>query len=435
MSKFERNMIKVEVAQEIISSHVKTLGAETVDILSALGRVVARSIFSNCDIPAFNNSAMDGYAVKAKDIQGATHSKPRLLKVIEDLPAGYVASKRIKRLEAIRIMTGAPMPQGADSVVMVENTEKIKNQKSKIKITNQKLKIANQTTKKFIEVYKQVIIGENIRKAGEDVKRGELVIKRGSLIRPQEIGMLAALGIRKVSVMRKPKVGIISTGDELVDLGSSLKPGKIRDSNRYSLLAQVSKCGAIGMNFGISKDARGEIKNKLKSALKANPDMLLVSGGISVGDYDFVKDALLELGMKALFWKVAMRPGKPIAFGTIKDTVIFGLPGNTVSSMIAFEEFVRPAILKMSGRNKLFLPEVTAVMEESFKKKKGLRYFVRVKIENKNLQLFVRLTGPQGSGILKSMVLADGIMVLPEEVEVVKPLDRVRVQLLSAQEV
>ncbi len=394
----------------------KPLPGEKVDLLDGPDRVLACDIRAKCTLPPFDNSAMDGYALRSHDTQGASKDKPRVLKVIEDLRAGYIAKKIIKDNQAIRIMTGASIPRGADSVVMVEFTKKVPG--------------AKEAGEELIEVFKEVKMGENVRKAGEDVKKGEKVLKKGTILRPEDLGLLAALGVSKIKVARRPRVGILATGDELIDVKERLSRGKIRNSNSYILSGQIIKSGGIPVDLGIAKDDRRKVRRDIEKGLKEDLDILVVIGGISVGDYDLVKDVLLELGMDMRFWRVAMRPGKPLAFGTIDSIPVFGLPGNPVSSAITFEEFVRPSILKMQGVKNLFRPVVTAILMEGFRKKKGLRYFIRVKLKNKAGKFYAVLTGPQGSGIINSLVLADGILIAPEEVEELKKGAMVSVRLL-----
>jgi len=409
-------MIKFEEALRIILDSIKPLRSERVGLLDSLDRIIACDIKAKCDIPPFDNSAMDGYAVKAKDTRGASTVRPKIFKVIEDVPAGYVAKRKIRNNEAIRIMTGAPLPDGADSVVMVEFTKRVHKNKKK--------------TQELVEVFKEVKKCENVRKAGEDVKNKQKVLSKGCVLRPQELGMLASLGIDEVKVAKRPRVGILATGDELVGVKEKLTEGKIRNSNSFMINGQITKCGAIPIDLGIARDTREKIKSKIKTALKKNLDMLLVMGGISVGDYDLVKDVLLKLGMKMKFWKVAIRPGKPLAFGKIKGIPVFGLPGNPVSSSITFEEYVRPSILKMQGAKNLFRPVVRAVLTENFRKKRELRYFIRARLKNTDGKFYANITGPQGSGIINSLVLADGIIVAAEGVEVLKKGQAVYVQLL-----
>lgn len=403
-------MISVKDALNIILSSIKPQARQVVGLLDSLDRVLACNIRAKQDLPSFDNSAMDGYAVRAKDTIGAGR-QPKILKVIEDVPAGYVARRKVGDGQAIRIMTGAALPGAADSVVMVEFTEKVSRQ--------------------YVRVFKEAKPGENVRKAGEDVRKGQSVLAKGILIRPQELGMFAALGISKVMVAKRPRVGILATGDELVDITEKMPAkGKIRSTNSFILYGQIAKCGGIPVDLGIAKDTKGIVKAKIMQGLRKDLDMLLVVGGISVGDYDLVKDVLAELGMKMKFWKVAMRPGKPLAFGLINGIPVFGLPGNPVSSSIVFEEFVRPSILKMQAARHLFRPMAEAVLEEDIYKKKGFMYFIRARLKTKDGKFFVRPTGPQGSGIISSLVLADAVIVAPERAEVIKEGQTVDVQLL-----
>lgn len=401
--------MKVEDALKRILKDIRTLGLETVGLKDSLGRVLAEDIHSHNDIPGFDNSAMDGYAVRSQDTKGASKLNPRVLEVIADIKAGDTPTKSLKKNQAIRIMTGAMIPSGADSVVMVEDTEKISEGK--------------------VKIFKETKPLQNIRKAGEDIKKGERVLKGGMLLTPSHTGILASLGKSKVKVFRRPKVAILATGDELVDVDKKLPPGKIHSSNTYTLYSQALSCGAIPKNLGIAKDRPQELMRKIKQGLDC--DMLLTSGGVSVGDYDFVKGVLAELGTEMKFWRVAMRPGKPLAFGMIKHKPVFGLPGNPVSSMVSFEIFVRPAILKMSGRINDDRKEVEAKIEEDIEKKRGLKYFLRANTYWANGIYLTRTTGPQGSGILKSMALANSLIILEEGIESVKKGTKVRVRFLS----
>jgi molybdopterin molybdotransferase len=401
-------MISVEDALRLILDTAPLLGLEKVDILTALGRVIGENIYSPSDIPPFDNSAMDGYAVKSEDTKGASIDHPAVLMVIEDLPAGYVAKGKIKKGEAIRIMTGAPLPQGVDSVVMVEDTE----------ASGDKVKIFNEAE-----------INQHIRKAGEDVKKGELVIPQGTVLRPAAIGMLASLKRSFVSVYQRPLVSILCTGDELVDVDGELKAGQIVSSNSYTLASQVNECGGIPLLLGIARDRKDELEQKFREGLRA--DVIISSAGVSVGDYDLVKGVLKDLGMEMKFWKVAMRPGQPLAFGTIGGKPTFGLPGNPVSSMVSFEQFVRPYLLKMQGHKKIFRPVIEAIWQEEFTKKTERKYLVRCIVSKKEGTYIASSTGEQGSGILKSMVLANGLAIFPEEKEVIKAGEKVKVQLLD----
>ena len=403
------NLIKVDEALDAILKIIPTLTVEEIKLTETLNRVLAEDICSDVDIPLTDNSAMDGYAVRASDIQGASCENPKTLEVIDDVRAGFLSSKKLGKNQAIRIMTGATVPSGADSVVMVEYTEKEGKDKVKISI--------------------EVNPGVNIRRVGEDIKNGELVLSKGILLNSAHIGILASLGKAKIKVRRRPKIAVLATGDEVIDIEEKLEPGKLRSSNTYTLYSQILKLGGIPKNLGIAKDKPEELEEKLKEGLDC--DMILTSGGVSVGDYDFVKFILAKMGTDIKFWKVAMKPGKPLVFGMIQGKPIFGLPGNPVSSMISFEVFVRPTILKMSDQNIDNRKEVDAVLEEDVKKKKGIRYFVRAQTRWEDGVYFTRTTGPQGSGILKSMARANSLIILPEEEEGIEKGIRVTVRFLD----
>ena len=401
-------MVTVDEALNKILSTVYPLGSEKVSILDTLGRVISEDIQANRNIPPLDNSAMDGYALKYEDVQKASSNDPVRLEVIEDLPAGFISKKKLERGKAIRIMTGAPIPKGADTVIPVEETKKEDGS---------------------VLIFKAVGLGENIRKSGEDVKKGDRVISQGDPIRPAEVGMLASVGRSFVSVYQRPLVAILCTGDELVDVDGELDEVKIISSNSYTLSAQVKDCGAIPLQLGIAKDRKEEIEEKLLQGTRA--DVLISSAGVSVGDYDFVKDVMKNLGMEMVFWKVAIRPGQPLAFGTIAGKPVFGLPGNPVSSMISFEQFVRPSLLKMMGCRQLFRPVIEAILREEIKKIVGRRYFIRGSVSSEKGEYFVTTTGEQGSGILRSMVKANGLIVISEEQERVRAGEKVKVQMLD----
>ncbi len=401
-------MVTVEEALEQILSRIEPLGFEKISILEALGRVCAEIVLANRDIPAFDNSGMDGYAVRSEDVREASSSHPVQLEVVGDLPAGFRWEKKLEKGKVIRIMTGAPIPEGADTVVPLEDAKEKDGS---------------------VSIFEAVTPGHYIRKAGEDVKRGDPVISAGELIRPAEVGMLASVGRSFVSVYQRPLVAILCTGEELVDVDEDLEGVKIVSSNSYTLAAQVMDCGGIPIQLGIAKDRKEEIKQKLLQGLRA--DMLISSAGVSVGDYDFVKDALIDLGMGMVFWKVAIKPGKPVVFGTIQGKPVFGLPGNPVSSMVSFEQFVRPAILKMMGHRQVFRPVIEAILKEDVRKKPGRRHFIRAFVSFENNNYYASVTGPQGSAILKSMVKANGLVIIPENQETVRAGEKVKVQLLD----
>jgi len=401
-------MISVEEALDKVLSHIQPLGTEKVSLMDALGRVLAEDIHAPRDIPPLDNSGMDGYAVRWEDIVDASQDRSTRLEVIEDLPAGFIAKKEVRKGQAIRIMTGAPIPEGADTVVPVEETKKDGN---------------------FVLISKEIVLGDSIRHAGEDVKKGDRVISKGDLIRPAEIGMLASVSRSSIHVYQRPLVAILCTGEELVDVDESLNDAKIVSSNSYTLAAQVRDCGAIPMQLGIAKDRKEAIEQKLSQGLRA--DVLVSSAGVSVGDYDYVRDVLSDLGMEMIFWKVAMRPGKPLAFGTIRGKPVFGLPGNPVSSMVSFEQFVRPSLLKMMGHRNLFRPVIEAILKEEIHKEPGRRHFIRAFVSFEQDHYYVTTTGDQGSAILRSMIKANGLVMIPENERYVRAGEKVKVQLLD----
>jgi molybdopterin molybdotransferase len=401
-------MILVEDALDIILKDTFPLGMEKVDILDTLGRVLGEAVVSGRIIPPRDNSSMDGYAVYAADTQGATPSNPVTLDVIEDIPAGSIPRRVVGSGQAARIMTGAPIPKGADAVIRLEDTRQIGTQ---------------------VELTAAVKKGGFIRFAGEDVREGEEVIPAGTVVRPAEVGMMAALGKSFVSVYQRPVVAVIATGDELADIDDPVSSWKIVNSNAYSLTAQILDCGAIPLLMGIARDNREDLLAKFRPALRA--DVILSSGGVSVGDYDLVKDIMTEVGTSIEFWRVAMKPGKPLVYGRVGGKPIFGLPGNPVSTMVSFEQFVRPVLLKMMGQRCLFRRTVQAIMKEGLNKQTGLTYFVRVHVTRQGDDYVAAHTGEQSSGILKSMVRANGLAILPKEVEKISPGDRVTVQLID----
>lgn len=401
-------MIPVEEALQVILKSIHVLGLEKVDILSSLGRVLGEDIHAPYHIPPWDNSAMDGYAVIQKDIEHASPENPAILKVVADLPAGYTVKRKLEKGEAIRIMTGAPTPEGSDTVVMVEYTKKDEDQ---------------------VKIFRANSKGDNIRKAGEDVRKGTLVLHSGSIIHPAEVGMLASLKRSFISVYQRPTVAVISTGDELIDVDEDFTEGKIISSNTYSLSSLVKYYGATPLILGIAKDRPEELMDRFKVAVHA--DMIISSGGVSVGDYDLVKDILKELGAEMKFWKVAMRPGQPLAFGVIEGKPTFGLPGNPVSCMVSFEQFVRPSILKASGHRQIFRPLIEARLKDPIRKKAGSKYFIRCIVSVEEGKYSVTTTGEQGSGILMSMVRANGLIVLPEEKTTFETGEMVKVQVLN----
>lgn len=396
-------MPSFEEARKIILDSVVPLGVEKVEILSAVGRVLAEDVAAPWDMPLWDNTAMDGYAVHAADCsEGGT------LELAGFLPAGGHMTDEVGSGSAVKIMTGAPIPPGADAIVPYEETEE-------------------QGGQVFIKT--AVKPGDHIRFKGEDVKIDETVLSAGTLLRPSEISMLASFGKIFVPVHRKVRVAILSTGDELVEPGESLLPGKIINSNSLAIAAAVIQAGGIPVMLGIARDNRESLREKMVEGLRA--DVLITSAGVSAGDCDYVRDVLSELMVIQAFWKVDIKPGRPTAFGLRDGKPIFSLPGNPVSSLLTFEEFVRPALLKMMGHSRVLRPMVKATLQEDVRKKPGRVNFIRVAVTQENGEFFVQSAGKQDTGFLKTLLLADGIAVIPADQENLKAGDKVDVHLLG----
>jgi molybdopterin molybdotransferase len=363
---------------------------------------------------------MDGYAVRSADVATATPGAPVDLDVLGSVAAGYEAGMSLQPGTSIRIMTGAPLPSGADAVVPFEETSDADRPKA-MRLTAPASRIG---------VRRAVRAGDHVRPAGEDVLHSERVMALGRLIRPQEIGLLASLGHETALVHRRPRVAILATGDELLDLNSPLQPGKIRNSNEYTNAALVTRTGGVPVRLGIARDTEHDLTSKIRQGLDLNADLFLTSGGVSVGDYDVVKDVLDREGQMQ-FWQVSMKPGKPLAFGLLPGGVpLIGLPGNPVSAMVSFEQFARPAILKMLGHRDLAKPAVRAIVDDPLTNS-GRRGFVRVIVSQREGVYHARTTGEQGSGVLTSMTKANGLAVVPEGTYLVEVGSEVDVQMLD----
>ena len=383
--------LSVEDALDRVLARIPVLEPETVPILESLGRVLAENVTADMSIPPLDNSAMDGYAVHGADVD-KDDPAPYRLRIVGQLAAGYVSADEVVSGTAIRIMTGAPIPKGADTVVRFEDT---------------------QLDGDHVLVERRVARGRNVRSAAEDVREGDVVLRQGMVLRPQEIGMMAAVGHSAVRVIRRPRVAILATGDELVDIESPVRPGNIRNSNGYSNAAQVLKYGGIPLPLGIARDRVDELTAKIHGGVNQKADLFVTSGGVSVGDFDMVKDVLASEG-RLEFWLVRMKPGKPMAFGEIAGVPLFGLPGNPVSVMVSFELFVRPAIHKMLGMQPKPHRSVQAVLIDGIARKDNRRHYLRVRLTREAGEYRARLTGEQGSGILTSMVRANALAVIPE---------------------
>ena len=383
-------MLSVEEARQQMLNTIPVLPTEKREILNCAGYVLAETLHAEENIPPFDNSAMDGFAVRAADVQNASETKPAVLTVVETIAAGYAPTKQVAPGQTSRIMTGAMMPEGADAVVMQEVTQRDGDE---------------------VKIFEGVDKTGNVRFTGESVAEGQQVMGKGKYLRPPEVSMLASLNCPEVTVYRKPTVAIVSTGDELTPLGEPLEPGKIRDSNRYGLYAQVEEAGGIPIDMGIAPDDEAETERIFRAAL-AKTDALITSGGVSVGEHDVVKSVLARLG-KINFWRVAMKPGKPQAYGIADGKPIFGLPGNPVSSLVVFELFVRPALLKMAGHTELLRPIFKATLAEPVTNRDGRVNYMRAILKASNGHYTAETTGPQGSGILHSLVLANGLITIP----------------------
>lgn len=410
MAPREGGRLTVAEAQETILNAVRPVGVETVGLVEALGRVLAEDVRSPRAIPPADNSAMDGYAVRFADVAAATPDHPVTLPVAELVPAGRRARAPLTPGQAIKIMTGAPMPDGADTVVRVEHTD---------------------GGDRTVRVMRAPAPGENVRRAGEDIQEGEPVLARGSLLRPAELGLLASVNRSRVLVTTRPRVAILATGDEIADVGDpeAAEPGKIVNANSYSLAGQVLEAGGVPQLLGVAPDTREAIRERIEAGLRA--DVLVTSGGVSVGEFDYVKEVLDGLGFERLFWKVMLRPGDPIAFGLLGGRPVFCLPGNPVASMVTAELFVRPAIRKMLDHPQVARDTTVATLEEPIRSRKGYRTYVRGVLRRERGERVVSTTGPQGSGILRSMSRANALIVVPEDVEALEKGDRVEVMLID----
>ncbi len=390
-------MISVEEAQEQVLSRITVLDSERVPLLDALGRVLAADVISDIDVSPFDNSAMDGYAIRTGDVREASVLSPVTLQVVDHIPAGVQPDIAVGPGQASRIMTGAPVPAGADAVVMVENTRAGAN---------------NGSTGGTVEILKPPTPGENIRSRGEEVHEGEAVLLSGETVGPAAIGLAASVGHDTLLVRRRPRVAIVSTGDELVEVTEKPGPGKIRNSNTHSLAAQVVQAGGEPHVLGIARDTEEDTRGLLQRAPEF--DLMITTGGVSMGDFDVVKKVLTEIG-ELDFWKVAMRPGAPQTFGTIGGTPFFGLPGNPTSTMVGFELFVRPSIRKMAGFSTLVRPRVIAALTHDAKKKSDRRYFLRGRLTRAHGGGYsAAIAGNQSSALLTAMHRGNCLISLPE---------------------
>jgi molybdopterin molybdotransferase len=403
-------MVEVGEALARVLAELPALEGEMVALPASRGRVLRQEVRSPRDVPPFRNSAMDGFAVRAADIAGASSDRPAVLAVAETVAAGSVARRPLEAGRAIRIMTGAPVPDGADTVVRVEDTDPGDD---------------------AVAVRVAVPEGANVRHPGEDVRRGDVVLEPGRAIRPADIGVLASIGVAVLRVARRPRVAIIATGDELVELGQPLGPGQIVNSNAYTLAAAVEDLGGEAVVLGIVPDRPEALRSAFARGLRA--DILLSTGGVSVGNFDFVRTILAELGYRESFWKVAQKPGKPLSFGHCGQTPVFGLPGNPVSALVCFYVYVAPAIRAMMGSRDVHLPIVAATLAAEVSSVESLTEFVRCVLEGPLDDLRARSTGSQSSGVLRSLSIGDGLVICGKGTSALAAGAVVPVMLLQAE--
>ncbi len=405
------DILSVAEAQRVILARIQPCGAGSATLLESLGCVLAEDVLAQDDLPPFYNSGMDGYAVRADDVQDAGRNSPVTLSVVADIAAGHPSDVTIGAGQAARIMTGAPVPAGADAIVPVEATD------------------GGRALSAQVAIFQKAKRGEYVRPAGDDVRRGDRVLGAGTVIRPAEIALLAALGMPHVRVIRRPRVAILATGDELVEPGEQLLPGQIRNANGWSTAALVMRYGGLPIQLGIARDTADDLRAKLAGGLAANADLFVVSAGVSVGAYDLVKDVVTSEG-ELSFWRVRMRPGKPLAFGQYHTVPFFGLPGNPVSAMLTFEQFVRPTIIRMSGRANWHKPVLEVELAEAVTSD-GRETYARAWVRREGHRYVARLSGGQASNVLSALVAANALVIVPDGQTRVEAGARVSAQMLD----
>jgi molybdopterin molybdotransferase len=398
----ETPLLPVQEARQRLLSHFHPKDSVLVPLDQCAGRVLAQPVVSALDLPPFPNSSMDGFAVRSADIASAQPDSPSTLKVVGDAPAGNVVDLVLQPGQAVRIMTGAPLVQGADAVLPVEDTD-FNYRQPGVPAPEQVLAL------------RPVSAGDNIRPAGQDVRRGETVLQPGKRLRPQDLGMLAMMGMAQVPVYARPRVAIFSTGDELVPVDQPLAPGKIHDANTYTLVALVESVGAEAVPLGIARDREDEVQAVLDRAVEQGVDLILSSAGVSVGAFDFVRMVVEEHGHLE-FWKLDMRPGKPLTFGQYRDVPFVGLPGNPVAAYVGFQVFVHPALSKLGGTGGVERTERRVVLQEPIESD-GRESYLRAVVKEQDGRLLASLTGHQGSGNLRSLVQANAFLFVPSGVK------------------
>ena len=406
----------LEAQQRILSLFSPISESVAIALEQAAGRILSVDIFADGDLPPFDNSSVDGFAVRAADLAVASPENPRRLPVIGDIPAGSAALLRVEPGQSARIMTGAPLPAGADAVVMVEDTD----------FNNRSAGLAAPAS---VALYKAIRAGENVRARGMDIKAGRQVLSAGARLRAQELGMLAMLGVASVPARRLPRVAILSTGDEILPVEAPLSPGKIRDTNSHTLAALTAAAGCEGLRLGIAADTRAAVSQKLDAAYAAGADVIITSAGVSVGAFDYVKEVVEGNGALD-FWKVDMRPGKPLAFGRYRGIPFFGLPGNPVSAFVGFLVFVEPALRRLQGLPEALRPRVRAVLADGLESD-GRESYLRATLHIEAGKYVARITTNQSSGNLFSLVESNALLIIPSGVKSCPPETEVEAWLLE----
>lgn len=389
--RYGKVMVPLEEAREILLSKVRALESERVSLIEAMGRVLAQPVIAEEPVPSFDRSPLDGYAVRTSDVAGASQEHPVTLRVIEEVPAGYIATQPLVSGTAIKVLTGAPLPEGADGVIRYEETH---------------------FTPMEVTISRPMIPGEGIAPRGEEIQLGETVLSGGTVLGSPHIGLLASLGIRSVRVFRRPKVGLFSTGDELWDGAGELPPGKIRPTNLYTLAALIWEAGGEAVLLGTTRDRREDVAATFQKAVSAGVDMVLSTGGVSAGDYDVVKDAMADGGAENLFWKVALRPGAPVATAQLDGRLLIGLSGNPAGAIMIFLLLVAPVIAALGGKQ-WSLRRSTAFLAHPVQKRKGLRGFWWARVEQVDGRLAVTLLGEQKCGVMRSYLASNCLVELP----------------------
>lgn len=405
--------ISIEEANKIILQEELRLGLIEKSLLDSFDHVLGQDIKSNMNMPPFDRSPLDGYCYRAEDTLGASEDNPISLDIIDFVPAGHLSDKTIGQGQAMRIMTGSKIPKGADVVIRFEDTS----------FTDEK-----------VTIFQSLKPTSNIVSMGEDMEEGDLVIKKGTLIGPAEIGIMATLGKSTVRVYKKPKIAIMATGDELINIDDALTEGKIRNSNSYTIAGQIKRWGGDPVIIPICKDGIEETRQSLESALDW-ADMVITTGGVSVGDADLVKEAFAALGANILFWRVRMKPGTPIVVASYKGKLLFGLSGNPAAAYITFEQFVRPSILRLRGIDETGLMQVQSTLENDFLKTSGQNRYVRAFTYKENGQYYTKLPQKHSSGVISSLSGTNSIFHIPSRKGPYKKGDQVKVELVQYLEV